>query len=162
MAMLHTNAFFVNVQQGGLRGRDKSFSANWVMPMINRQSGRHSFTLRTMFSFEPATVTQRRYPLLFQTGETAYGLSIVDGQHPHDFFMELAGRYDIVVDERTQFFVYGGPVAEAALGPTAFPHRASASENPLATLGHHQQDSTHIATNVISAGLVEGPIQIEL
>lgn len=27
----------------------------------------------------------RRYPLLFQTGETAYGTPLVDAQHPHDF-----------------------------------------------------------------------------
>jgi hypothetical protein len=29
----------------------------------------------------------------------------------------------------------------------------SASENPLAALGHHQEDSTHIAYNVLTAGL---------
>jgi hypothetical protein len=160
-AMLHANGFLADVQQTGVRGRDKFFSTNWIMPMLHRQSGRHGVTLRTMLSFEPATITNRRYPLLFQTGEMAYGLSIVDGQHPHDFFMELAGRYDVTVGERSQVFVYGGPVAEAALGPTAFPHRASASENPLAPMGHHEQDSTHIAVNVIGAGLTRGPIQVE-
>jgi hypothetical protein len=36
--------------------------------------------LRTMLSLEPATVTNRRYPLLFQTGETAYGTPLVDAQ----------------------------------------------------------------------------------
>jgi hypothetical protein len=161
-AMLHGNASLVNVQQNGPRGRDKLFSANWIMPMMHRQFGRQGVTFRTMFSLEPATITKRQYPLLLQTGETAYGFSIVDGQHPHDFFMELAGRYDVALGDRSQVFVYGGPVAEAALGPTAFPHRPSASENPLATLGHHQQDSTHIAANVISAGLAQGPIQLEV
>jgi hypothetical protein len=114
-----------------------------------------------MLSLEPATVTRRKYPLLFQTGETAYGLSIIDGQHPHDLFMEIAGRYEVKLGERSQIFVYGGPVSEAALGPTAFPHRASTSENPLAPLGHHQEDSTHIATNVITLGIANGPVQIE-
>jgi hypothetical protein len=131
------------------------------MPMIHRQSGRHGITFRTMVSAEPATVTKREYPLMFQTGETAYGSSIVDGQHPHDFFMELAARYDLSLRDRSQIFVYGGPVAEAALGPTPFPHRPSASENPLAALGHHQQDSTHIATNVFTLGFAHGPIQVE-
>jgi hypothetical protein len=75
--------------------------------------------------------------------------------------MEIAGRYEFKLNERSQLFVYGGPVGEAALGPTAFPHRASASENPLAPLGHHQQDSTHIATNVITFGAASGPLQVE-
>lgn len=160
-AMLHANAFAVDIQQNGLRGADKFFSTNWIMPMAHRQFGRQGVTLRTMFSLEPLTVTQRRYPLLFQTGESAYGFSITDGQHPHDLLMEVAGRYDFRLTERSQMFVYGGPVAEAALGPTAFPHRASASENPLATIGHHMQDSTHIATNVITAGFVARRIQLE-
>jgi hypothetical protein len=160
-AMVHANGFLVDVQQSGPRGRDKLFFTNWIMPMLHRQFGRQGVTFRVMTSFEPATITKRRYPLLFQTGETAYGLSIVDGQHPPDFFMELAAKYDVAAGERVHMFVYGGPVGEASLGPTAFPHRASASENPLAPIGHHQQDSTHIATNVINAGVIAGPVQIE-
>ena len=116
---------------------------------------------RTMFSLEPATVTERRYPLLFQSGETAFGLPVVDGQHPPDLIMEISGRYDFNVSERTQLYVYGGPVAEPALGPTAFPHRASASENPLAVLGHHQEDSTHISNNVVTSSVIGGPVQLE-
>jgi hypothetical protein len=36
--------------------------------------------------------------------------------------------------------------------PTAYPHRASASKDPIAALGHHLEDSTHIAADVITAG----------
>jgi hypothetical protein len=50
--------------------------------------------------------------------------------------------------------------AETALA-AGFPHRASASENPVAPISHHIQDSTHIATSVITVGLAEGPLQIE-
>jgi len=159
--MFHANAFVVDTQQTGPRGRDKFYSANWVMPMLTREFGRHSFSARTMLSLEPATVTKRRYPELFQSGETAYGLPIVDGQHPHDFLMELAGRYEFRVSDRTQLFVYGGPVGDPALGSTAFPHRASASENPVAVLGHHQQDSTHISNSVLTLGVVQGRVQLE-
>jgi hypothetical protein len=28
-------------------------------------------------------------------------------------------------------------------------------------IGHHQQDSTHIATNVITLGFAQGPVQLE-
>jgi hypothetical protein len=75
--------------------------------------------------------------------------------------MELAGRYEFSLSERFRFFVYGGPVGEAALGPAAFPHRLSASENPLAPLGHHMQDSTHISVNVMTVGFSHSVLQME-
>src|SRR5215470_5607413 len=104
--VFHANAFLVNTQQSGPRGHDKTFSPNWLMPMVSRDFGRQTLTFRTMLSLEPATVTQRRYPELFQTGETAFGLPIVDGQHPHDFFMEIAGRYDFRMGEQTSLYIY--------------------------------------------------------
>ncbi|RPJ55368.1 MAG: hypothetical protein EHM23_26435 [Acidobacteria bacterium] len=159
--MLHAKAFVLTTQQSGPRGRDRFFSANWLMPMLSRQMGAHSLTFRTMLSLEPATVTDRRYPALFQTGETAYGLPIVDGQHPHDLFMEIAGLYAYTPSEGTKLFVYGGPVGEPSIGPPAYPHRTSASENPIAVLAHHQQDSTHIAYSVVNLGASFGPIQLE-
>jgi len=39
-----------------------------------------------------------------------------------------------------------------ALGPVAFMHRLSASENASATLAHHLQDSTHIVFGMITTG----------
>src|SRR5262245_32266771 len=118
--MFHANVFIVQTQQSGPRGKDKFYSANWFMPMVSRTFGRHSVMGRTMVSLDPATITKRRYPQLFQSGETAYGLPIVDGQHPHEAVMELAGRYEFRLAERSQFYVYGGPIGEPALGPTAF------------------------------------------
>ena len=56
---------------------------------------------------------------------------------------------------------YYAPVGDAALGPIAFPHRASAMELPQATLGHHWQDATHIANNVVTAGLTYRKFRIE-
>src|SRR5438128_5172203 len=158
--MFHANAFVLDAQQTGPRGADKLFSVNWLMPMLSRDFGRHTLTFRTMFSLEPATVTGRRYPELFQTGETAYGFPIVDGQHPHNFFMEMAMRYDLRLTESARVFIYGGPVGDPAVGPTAYAHRPSASENPVAALGHHQEDSTHIANSVITVGAGTGPIQL--
>ena len=157
MLMLHGSAFITDTQQSGPRGADKFFSTNWIMPMAMRQlgpNGRYGqLTLRTMFSLEPATVSARQYPELFQQGETAFGKPIIDGQHPHDFFMEVAALYDIHLGERTLLSFYAAPVGDPAIGPVAYPHRLSASEDPLAALGHHQQDSTHIAFNVLTGGL---------
>jgi len=159
--MFHGVAFVSDIQQTGPRGRDKLFSVNWFMPMAQRQLGRGTLTLRTMLSLEPATVTGRYYPLLFQQGETAYGKPLVDGQHPHNSFMEMAALYDIRLSESALLSFYAAPVGDPALGPTAFPHRASASEDPAATLGHHLQDSTHISFDVLTAGLTYKLARVE-
>jgi hypothetical protein len=146
MLMFHANAFITDLQQTSPRGGDKLFSTNWFMPMAEREAGSSGqVTLRAMFSLEPATIADRRYPLLFQP--------IVDGQHPHNFFMELAALYDLKLSDRTVLSFYAAPVGDPAIGPTAYPHRASALENPVAALGHHQEDSTHIAYDVVTAGL---------
>ncbi len=161
MLMFHGEAFVNELQQTGPRGRDKFFSTNWFMPMAQWRSGANTLTFRTMLSLEPATVTDRRYPELFQQGETAYGRPIVDGQHPHDFFMEVAALYDLKLSENALLSFYAAPVGDPAMGPTAYPHRASASENPVAALGHHLQDSTHIADEVITAGFTYKNVRME-
>lgn len=161
MLMFHGNAFVADIQQTSPRGGDKLFSTNWWMPMAQRSSGRSRLTLRAMLSLEPATVTGRQYPLLFQQGETAYGNPIADGQHPHDFFMETAALYDFSISKRTLLSLYVAPVGDPAIGPVAFPHRVSALEDPVATLGHHQEDSTHISDDVVTAGLASGWARLE-
>jgi hypothetical protein len=161
MFMFHANVFVTDLQQSSSRGGDKFFSTNWFMPMAQRSLGPGILTLRTMLSLEPATVTDRRYPLLFQQGETAFGVPIADGQHPHNFFMEIAALYDLKLGDRTLLSFYAAPVGDPAIGPTAYPHRASALENPVGTLGHHQEDSTHIADDVVTAGLTYRIVRIE-
>lgn len=161
MLMFHGEAFVNEMQQSGPRGGDKIFSTNWFMPMAQRKFGDGTLTLRTMLSLEPATVTERRYPELFQQGETAFGQPIVDGQHPHDFFMELASLYDCKVGKNTLLSFYAAPMGDPAMGPIAYPHRASASEDPIAPLGHHLEDSTHIAADVITAGLTYRDFRVE-
>ena len=161
MLMEHGNGFLVELQQTSPRGGDKLFSTNWWMPMAMRRLGPGQLTLRAMFSLEPATISQRQYPLLFQQGETAFGKPIVDGQHPHDFFMELAALYDWELPGKTLLSFYAAPVGDPAIGPTAYPHRASAAENPVGTLGHHQEDSTHIANDVVTVGVAHGIARVE-
>jgi hypothetical protein len=160
MVMVHGIAFLNDTHQNGFRGRNKSFSTNWGMAMAERPLGDGAIMLRAMLSAEPATISGRKYPELFQTGETAFGQQIIDGQHPHDFFMELAAEYARPIGSATGF-VYVAPVGEPAIGPVAFPHRQSAMEIPQAVLSHHFQDSTHIAYNVVTAGVAWSHMQIE-
>jgi hypothetical protein len=159
--MFHGEIFLNELQQSGPRGADKFFSTNWFMPMAQRKLGRGTLTLRIMLSLEPGTVTDERYPELFQQGETAYGRPIIDGQHPHDFFMELAAIYDYHLTEKTLLSFYAAPVGDPAFGPPAYPHRTSASEDPIAPLGHHLQDSTHIADDVITVGITHRSFRLE-
>jgi len=161
MLMFHANVFVLDEQQSGGRGADRFFSTNWFMGMAQKKVGPGVFTSRVMVSFEPATVTDRRYPLLFQQGETAFGVPIADGQHPHDFIMEVAALYDLKLSDKSLLSFYLAPVGDPAIGPTGYAHRASASEDPVAPLGHHQEDSTHVADDVVTLGLTYRIARIE-
>ena len=151
--MLMGQGFILDTQQSGPRGGDKFYSTNWFMGAATRRIGRGSLMVQLMMSLEPATITGRRYPELFQTGETVFGKPIVDGQHPHNFIMGLGVTYARPLSAGLFLELYAAPVGDPALGPVAFPHRASASELPQAPLGHHWQDSTHISYDVVTAAL---------
>jgi hypothetical protein len=116
---------------------------------------------RGMLSAEPFTVGPRGYPLLLQTGETWEGRPLHDRQHPHDLFMEIAAIGRVAPTRGLGFELYVAPVGEPALGPTAFPHRISAMFDPLAPLGHHWMDSTHIAFGVLTAGVFGRSVKLE-
>src|SRR5215831_11466926 len=131
------------------------------MGMANRETRRGRLTFTGMLSLEPATVGKAGYRELFQAGEALDGRPLVDRQHPHDLVMQLAAVWRIPVNATTGFTIAGGPVGEPALGPVAFMHRASASENPTAPLGHHTFDSTHVAFGVVTAAVDSGPWVVE-
>jgi len=152
--MFMAQAFVVDTQESGPRGADKFYSPNWGMFAASHSLGGGSFMFQMMLSLDPATITNRSYPELFQTGETAYGKPLVDAQHPHDFIMGLGFHYAHPLGENVMLQFYFAPVGDPALGPVAFPHRASADELPQATLSHHWQDSTHIADEVLTAGIM--------
>ncbi len=159
--MLHGHADGVLDDQGGPRGDTKAFSDNMGMVMAQRALGRGSLGLRGMLSIEPATIGKQGYPLLLQTGETADGRTpLIDRQHPHDLFMELAGTYSVASGDRS-LFVYGGLPGEPALGPPTFMHRFSGASDPVAPITHHWLDSTHITYGVLTAGAVVDRVKVE-
>ena len=161
LLMFHYNLIVGLNKQGGPRGVTKLDSQNWFMPMAYHKLGKGTVQLRGMFSFEPFTFPPGGSPLLFQTGETYKGQPLIDKQHPHDLFMELSAQYTLPVGERGTWFTYFGYPGEPALGPVAFMHRASASENPSATLAHHLQDSTHISFGVLTTGFTYRWLKLE-
>ena len=159
--MLHGYAFGVYDNQGGPRGGDKAFSESMLMAMAQHPAGAGTLTLRTMLSLDPL-MGPDGYPLLLQTGETANGRTpLIDRQHPHDLFMELAGTYSLPVGQGSSTFLYVGYPGEPALGPVTFMHRFSGMDDPEAPIGHHWLDSTHITFGVITAGFVHGAWKLE-
>ena len=161
MLMLHGYADLVYDRQGGPRGREKVVSDNMLMAMASRALGGGTLGLRTMLSAEPATIGKTGYPLLLQTGETADGVSpLIDRQHPHDLFMELAGSWSIARGDHSAF-LYAGLPGEPALGPPAFMHRFSGSELPEAPITHHWLDSSHITFGVVTLGAISGNVKLE-
>lgn len=143
-------------RQGGPRGGTEFAVPNWWMGMFGHAVGRGELTLTTMLSLDPATVGKDGYREIFQVGESLNGRPLIDRQHPHDLFMQLAAVWRIPVGDATGLTIAGAPAGEPALGPVAFMHRASAAENPTAPLGHHTFDSTHIAFGVITGAIDHG------
>jgi hypothetical protein len=161
MTMIHGFANLIYDDQGGPRGDTKTFSTSMLMLMAQRPLGEGTLGLRGMLSADPL-MGKSGYPLLLQTGETADGTTpLVDRQHPHDLFMELAASYSHPLSETSSIFGYMGLPGEPALGPPAFMHRFSGIDNPEAPISHHWMDSTHITYGVVTLGYVLGAFKIE-
>jgi hypothetical protein len=159
--MAHGVVFADYNHQGGPRGEGKAESENWLMLMEQHKLGRGTILFREMLSAESLTSPHPGFPELFQTGETYHGQPLVDHQHPHNVFSELALDYTRPLVRQLSFEFYGAAAGEPALGPVAYMHRASASELPIAPLSHHLQDSTHISFGVLTTGLVISRFKLE-
>src|SRR5207245_1205314 len=118
--------FGVFNRQGGPRGGAEFRAPNWWMGMATRTVGSSRLTFNAMFSLDPATVGTSGYADLFQVGEALNGRPLIDRQHPHDLFMQLAAIWRARLANNTGFTIAAAPAGEPALGPVAFMHRASA------------------------------------
>ncbi len=159
--MLHGQATLVYDNQGGPRGGDKTFVLSHLMAVASRPLAGGTLTLRALGSLDPL-MGKSGYPLLLQTGETADGRTpLIDRQHPHDLFGELAAVYSRPLGRGVSAFVYGGPAGEPALGPVAYLHRFAGMADPETPIDHHWLDSTHTTYGVITTGLVAGGVKLE-
>lgn len=162
MVMMHGYMTGIYDNQGGKRGDEKWFANSMLMTMAQRPLRGGTLGLRSMLSLDPATIGKQGYPNLLQTGETADGqMPLIDRQHPHDLFMEMAGTYSHPHGEDQSGFVYFGYPGEPALGPVTFMHRFSGIEIPDAPITHHWLDSTHITFGVATAGYVWKNVKLE-
>ena len=158
--MTHGFANLIYDRQGGPRGDRKTFSTSMLMVVGQRPVGDGTLGLRGMVSADPL-MGKSGYPLLLQTGESANGAPLIDRQHPHDLFIELATTYSHPLSEGSSIFAYVALPGEPALGPPAFMHRFSGEDNPEAPISHHWLDSTHITYGVVTLGYVYNNIKVE-
>ena len=147
--------------QRGPRGDEQFNVINWGMLTARRSLGGGSLALRAMASADPWTVGARGYPLLLQSGESYNGAPLVDRQHPHDLWIELAALWERPLAKNLAASLYLAAVGEPAVGPPAFQHRPSAQSDPFAPLGHHWQDATHITYGALTASLFSRAVKIE-
>ena len=161
MTMIHGYAFLNANRQGGPSGDTELVSQNHFMVMATRSLGGGKLSLLGTFTLEPATIPRGGSSELFQRGETWRDVLLIDRQHPHDFFVQLGAAWEKPFSRGTRIRLYLAPWGEPALGPVAYPHRLSASENPTAPLSHHNQDSTHIAADVATVGLTASVFTLE-
>jgi len=147
--------------QGGPRGDNQFTVINWGMLTATRPFGGGQVALRLMTSADPWTVGPRGYPLLLQSGESYRGAPLVDRQHPHDLWIELAALWERRLAAHLAASLYLAAVGEPAVGPPAFQHRPSAQSDPFAPLGHHWQDATHITYGALTAGVFSHSVKVE-
>ncbi len=159
--IVHGYTFLTSNRQGGPSGERDFESSSHFMVIASRRSWGGTLLLLGTFTLEPATIPAAGSPELFQRGETYRGRLLVDRQHPHDLFVQLALQWERPLSRRTAILFYLSPWGEPALGPTAYPHRLSASENPTAPLAHHNQDSTHISADVVTVGFKAAKVTLE-
>jgi hypothetical protein len=163
MVMLHGRINGISDWQSGPRGGDQVLSTSMLMAMATHDlADGDTLGLKVMLSGDPF-MGRRGYPLLLASGETANGVTpLIDRQHPHDLFMEMAVSYSHPLSDTDSLFLYGGYPGEPALGPAAYMHRISAEDDPMTPISHHWLDSTHVTFGVVTAGLVLDQWKLEV
>jgi hypothetical protein len=160
--MAHGVVNLVYDHQSGPRGDNKAFASGMLMGIARRPLGNGTLQFKAMLSPDPL-MGPTGYPLLLASGETANGRDrLIDRQHPHDFFMELAASVSQNIGKNSSVFIYGALPGEPAFGPPAFMHREAIMDSPEAPITHHWLDSTHISFGVVTAGVVVGNVKAEV
>jgi hypothetical protein len=159
--MAHGKGFGMFDRQWTLHGDTRATLLDWEMGSASHAVGAGIFRATAMTSLESLFMPDTGYPQLMQTGETFHGRRVANTQHPHDLIGELSVAYDYPVMSALAFSVYGAAVGEPALGPVAYQHRPSDTDDPFAPLGHHWQDATHGSHGVATIGIYDRWVKLE-
>jgi hypothetical protein len=159
--MAHGKGFGSFDRQWSLHGDTRATLLDWEMGSASRAVGSGVFRATAMTSLESLFMPDTGYPQLMQTGETFHGRRVANTQHPHDLVGELSAAYDYPIMSTLAISLYGAAVGEPALGPMAYQHRPSDTDDPFAPLGHHWQDATHGSHGVATVGIYDRWLKLE-
>ena len=154
-------AYLQYVRTFDTRGTYQFGSVNRVMVEAGAPWANGVVRAHLMASAEPLTLTDRGAPQLLQVAFMSGGTTITDHAHPSPWIMELAASYERPLSGGIAVSLYGAAIGEAALGPPAYQHRASAATNPVEPLGHHAQDVTHSSFGVVTFAVRRRGLRLE-
>lgn len=160
-AMLMGSGFGQFDRQNTQQGDTQLGVVDWEMLMAMRRVAGGALRLTAMTSVEALVLGKRGYPLLVQSGSYENTGRVPNRQHPHDLVGELSASYDRSITSSVAASVYAAAVGEPAIGPVSYRHRASSALNPMAPLGHHSQDATHVSNGVATLGVYSKTLKLE-
>lgn len=145
-------AFATHVSEAGpADSRNQVFSTNWFSAGAERQSGNLTILARARVSLEPVTIPEEGYPQLLQ-----YAPPLIDHMRAHDLVQEIA-----VGAQWRAFRIYLAPVGQPPLGPDDYAIRTSSIDFAEAPFAYDVQESFHVATRVISAGVTSNAVAVD-
>lgn len=143
-------------QAGPEEPENQALSTNWFATGFERRSDTLTILVGGRFSLEPLTIAEEGYPQLFQYISPQSGGPLIDHMRAHDLVQELA-----IAAQWRALRLYVAPVGEPTLGGEPHFQRASGIDFAEAPFAFDVQESFHVATRVITAGVATKAILVE-
>jgi hypothetical protein len=140
------SAALIFADAAGFRGGRKFSARDWEMFQSSSYLG-NRLSFRAMTSLTSLIPDSAGIPSLVQGGGAYQRGWIFDRQHPEDLVMEASSELRF-----GKAFVSLSPIGAPALGPSPYLHRPSGIADPIAPIGHHWQDATHVSYGVATLG----------
>jgi len=159
--MVHGQVYAGYVHESTHKGGTRAGSSNWIMVGAARSAAGGVLNLTAMGSLETITWGECGYPRVLSTGAACDSDGFREYQHPHSPLMEVGARWLRPLADALAIEVFGALVAEPALGPASYVHRASAAGDPIAPISHHEMNAAHTSAGVLTAGLLSERWKLE-
>lgn len=159
--MTHGRVVLGYVNESTYKGGARAGSSNWAMVGATRSTSFGSLSLTAMGSLETITWGECGYPRVFSTGQTCGRDGFHEYHHPHAPVMELSSRWQLELPGDLAVEVFTALIGEPALGPPSYVHRASATDDPIAPITHHEMNPAHTSAGVLTAGVLSSTWKLE-
>ena len=144
--------FLTHTSQAGPEIKEnKFFSTNWLSAGAEEHYGDFTVIVGGRVSLEPFTIPREGYPQLLQ-----YAPPLIDHMRAHDLIQEAAVGLQWRIAR-----LYLAPVGEPPLGPEPFAQRATSVDFAEAPFAYDVQESFHVGTRVIGAGVATNAVAFD-